>query len=155
MLWNKLGDKVVKRVTTDEDLSLNTSDQFNIITETKTDLKVKTMQVKLKWENCDNVKYQRSVRQNLLRFDTVGLSTNSEIDILQPLAYLNAVLKQAVYDSIPKNKPTVTIKSQRRRCWTQKIQEAMKNCFGGNGAKIVSLDPTNPALQNMIKAKKA
>ena len=50
-----------------------------------------------KWDRCDRDSYRRSIRENLLPFDAFHLSTDSNIDILEPLSHLNAVLKKATY----------------------------------------------------------
>ncbi|MEW8547951.1 MAG: reverse transcriptase family protein, partial [Candidatus Thiodiazotropha sp.] len=163
VLFNRLGEDIVKGVAIEEENALNTSDHRPVYAEISIDVKAKTgaeatvIQIKPKWESCDKRVYQQSIRQNLQKFDTFLPSLTSEIDILQPLAHLNAVLKRATYDSIPNYKPDLKIKNQRRRCWSQKIQAAMKNC------RLVwwewrkageSRNPEDPAYQKMNTAKK-
>ena len=64
----------------------------------------------------------------MLPFDSFQLSTNFSIDILEPLSHLNAVLKQATFDSIPKFKPKLTVNEIKNRPWSKKIHEAVKAC---------------------------
>ena len=133
VLVNKSANKLVQSVAIERHTSLNISDhlpvcaQLNVETSEKVRAEATIIQLKPKWDTCDKTLYKSSINQNLLKFDTSLLSTSSEMDILQPLAHLNAVLKQANYESIPNYKPSLKIKNQRRRCWTQKIQEAMKH----------------------------
>ena len=83
---------------------------------------------KPKWDRCDKDHYRKFMRENLLPFDSFQLSTNSSIDILEPLSHLNAVLKQATFDSIPKFKPELTVKEIKNRPWSKKIHGAVMAC---------------------------
>ena len=66
--------------------------------------------------------------RSLLPFDTFLPSLNSEVDILQPLGHLNAVLKLATSASIPKFKSEITIDQLRNRPWSKRIYDAAKKC---------------------------
>lgn len=132
IFFNKLGDEVAGPVAVERSTSLNTSDhvpvnaQVNVEYSERTRTETTVIQVKPKWDKCDRTAYKTSIKQNLLTFDTFLPSLSADTDILQPLAHLIAVLKQATCESIPNYKPSLKIKKQRR-CWTQKMQDAVKN----------------------------
>ena len=67
---------------------------------------------KPRWDKCDRASYRLSARENLLPFDTFLPNLNGSMDILEPLSHLNAVLKQATFDSIPRFKPELTIQER-------------------------------------------
>ena len=87
----------VRNVTVDNRPSTNTSDHipvigtFHIQNKRTVNQKTKVM-CKPKWEKCDKSTYKRSVRENLLPFDAFLPFATAELDILQPLSHLNAVL---------------------------------------------------------------
>ena len=119
-------------MSVERNIPLNTSDhvpvfaQLSVEAGRKERAETTTVQLKPKWDGCDKHIYKDSIRQNLKQFESFIPSLTEEIDILQPLAHLNAVLKQATRDSIPNHKTSLKIKG-RRRCWTQKMKDAMKN----------------------------
>ena len=123
---------MVKSVSVERNIPLNTSDHVPVFAQLSVEVGRKeraettTVQLKPKWDGCDKRIYKSSIRQNLKQFESFIPSLTEEIDILQPLAHLNAVLKQATRDSIPNHKTSLKIKG-RRRCWTQKMKDAMKN----------------------------
>ena len=132
VLFNIIGDSLVKSVSVERNIPLNTSDHVPVFAQLSVEVGRKeraettTVQLKPKWDGCDKRIYKSSIRQNLKQFESFIPSLTEEIDILQPLAHLNAVLKQATRDSIPNHKTSLKIKG-RRRCWTQKMKDAMKN----------------------------
>ena len=161
IFFSKNGENLVKSVAVERCTSLNTSDHvpvhthINIETCEKSRAVATVIQLKPKWDKCDKIMYKRSIRQNLLSFDTFLPASTAETDILQPLAHLNAVLKQATKDSIPNYKSSMKVKN-KKRCWTQRIQDAMKH------SRLVwwewrkAGEPENqdhPARQRMIEAK--
>ena len=132
VLFNIIGDSLVKSVSVERNIPLNTSDHVPVFAQLSVEVGRKeraettTVQLKPKWDGCDKRIYKSSIRQNLKQFESFTPSLTEEIDILQPLAHLNAVLKQATRDSIPNHKTSLKIKG-RRRCWTQKMKDSMKN----------------------------
>ena len=118
--------------------------------------KIKIM-CKPKWEKCNRTVYRNTVRNQLMPFETFLPSLNSQIDVLQPLSHLNAVLKQATLDSIPKFKPEVIVKELRNRPWSAKIHDAVKNSrlswweWKKSGSPT---DPNDDTVRNMRMAKK-
>ena len=100
---------------------------LNITSNPRTKQKTRLI-CKPKWDKCNRTVYRNSVRNHLTPFDTFLPSLSSHIDVLQPLSHLNAVLKQATYDSIPKFKPEITAKEVRNRPWSTNIHEAVKTC---------------------------
>ena len=135
ILSNSQSNQILKAVTVENETSLNTSDHLpvtgilNLNLSSRTKGKHVTRIVcKPKWDRCDRDSYRRSIRENLLPFDAFHLSTDSNIDILEPLSHLNAVLKKATYDSIPKFRAERIVKEIRSRPWSVRIQEAVKAC---------------------------
>ena len=132
IFFNKLGEELAGPVDIERSTSLNTSDHVPVNALIKIEysersrVEATVIQVKPKCDKCDRTAYKRSIKQNLLKFDSFLPSLTSENDILQPLAHLNAVLKQATCQSIPNYKSNLKLKKQRR-CWTQQMQDAMKN----------------------------
>ena len=121
VLFDKHSKQIVTTVTVDSKTSLNTSDHRPIFGTLSLKLTPKTgdkqaarIMCKPKSDRCDKDNYRKFIRENLLPFDSFQLSTNSSIDILEPLSHLNAVLKQATFDSIPKFKPELTASQARR-----------------------------------------
>ena len=162
IFYNKLGDGVVGSVAVERNTSLNTSDhvpvdaQVNVEYSEKARAETTVIQVKPKWDRCDETAYKRSIRQNLLPFETFLHFLSVEIDILQPVAHLNTVLKQATYESIPNYKSSVKSKKQRR-CWTQKMQDAMKHSrlMWWEWRKAGEPeDPGDPARKKMVETKR-
>ena len=104
--------------------------------------------------------YQTAVRRNLLPFDTFLLSLNSEVDILQPLSHLNAVLKLATSVSIPKFKSEITIRQVRNRPWSKRIYDAAKKCrlewwnWRQSGSPTDPADDTVKCMKSAKKKKK-
>ena len=76
IFYNKLGDGVVGSVAIERNTSLNTSDhvpvnaQVNVEYSEKARAETTVIQVKPKWDKCDKTAYKRSIRQNLLPFET-------------------------------------------------------------------------------------
>ena len=161
IFFNKLGEELAGPVDIERSTSLNTSDHvpvnalINIEYSERSRVEATVIQVKPKWDKCDRTAYKKSIKQNLLKFDSFLPSLTSENNILQPLAHLNAVLKQATSQSILNYKSTLKLKKQRR-CWTQQMQDAMKNsrlmwwewCKAGEPE-----DLGHPARKRMIEAK--
>ena len=135
ILFDKHSKQIVTTVAVDSKTSLNTSDHRPIVgtlslklTPRTGDKQAARIMCKPKWDRCDKDYYRKFVRENLLPFDSFQLSTNSSIDTLEPLSHLNAVLKQATFDSIPKFKPKLTVKEIKNRHCSKKIHEAVKAC---------------------------
>ena len=161
IFFNKLGEELAGPVDIERSTSLNTSDHapvnalINIEYSERSRVEATVIQVKPKWDKCDRTAYKRSIKQNLLKFDSFLPSLTSENDILQPLAHLNAVLKQATSQSIPNYKSNLNLKKQRR-CWTQQMQDAMKNSrlMWWEWRKAGEPeDVGHPARKRMIEAK--
>ena len=161
IFFSKNGENLVKSVAVERCTSLNTSDHvpvhthINIETCEKSRAVATVIQLKPKWAKCDKIMYKRSIRQNLLSFDTFLPASTAETDILQPLAHLNAVLKQATKDSIPNYKSSMKVKN-KKRCWTQRIQDAMKHSRLMWWEWRKAGEPENqdhPARQRMKQAK--
>ena len=153
---------MVGSVAIERNTSLNTSDnvpvnaQVNVEYSEKARAETTVIQVKPKWDKCDETAYKRSIRQNLLPFETFLPFLSAEIDILQPLAHLNTVLKQATYESIPNYKSTLKIKKQRI-CWTQKMQDAIEHSrlMWWEWRKAGEPeDPRDPARKRVVEAKR-
>ena len=122
--------------------ALNTSDHIPVcevlkIATSDTKQVRYSVQCKPKWEKCDSLLYKKSVSHLLKPFDSFFICTNSELEILYPLCHLNAVLKVATMKSIPKYKPIIELKNRKKRPWTEKINDAVKNTDlnGGSGRK--------------------
>ena len=135
ILSNSQSNQILKAVTVENETSLNTSDHLPVTGILNLNLSSRTrgkhvtrIVCKPKWDRCDRDSYRRSIRENLLPFDAFHLSTDSNIDILEPLSHLNAVLKKATYDSIPKFRAERIVKEIRSRPWSARIQEAVKAC---------------------------
>ena len=136
ILFDEHSKQIVTTVAVDSNPPpLNTSDHRPIfgtlslkLTSRTGDKQAARIICKPKWDRCDKDYYRKSIRENLLPFDSFQLSTNSSIDILEPLSHLNAVLKQATFDSIPKFKSELTVKKIKNRPWSKKIHEAVKAC---------------------------
>ena len=112
---------------------------------------------KPKWGKCDKSTYKRSVREKLLPFDAFLPSTTAELDILQPLSHLNAVLKQATISSIPKFKSEVTVRQLHSRPWSVRIHDAIKESrlAWWDWRKLGSpTDPGHASVQHRKAAKK-
>ena len=129
---NHRSKQIMKQVAVDDRSPSNTSDHISVIgtfhiTTKKATLQQTKIMCKPKWDNCDKTSYRNSVRESLLSFDTFLPSHNTDSDILQPLSHLNAVLKQATINSIPKFKPEVTIRRIRSRPWSSGIHDAIKD----------------------------
>ena len=112
---------------------MNTSDHVRVFGVLKTrtkDVLRQNLQItcKPKWDKCDRSAYRRSVRENLWSFDTFLPTLTNEMDILQPLNHLNAVLKQATFNSIPKFRTEISIKEIRNRPWTKQIHDTVRLC---------------------------
>ena len=131
LLFNDKCKDSVRNVAVDNRPPTNTSDHipvigtFNIQNKRTVNQKTKVI-CKPKWEKCDKFIYKRSVRENLLPFDAFLPSTTAELDILQPLSHLDAVLKQATTSSIPKFKSEVTVRQLHSRPWSVRIHDAIK-----------------------------
>ena len=135
ILSNSQSNQILKAVTVENETSLNTSDHLPVTGILNLNLSSRTrgkhvtrIVCKPKWDRCDRDSYRRSIRENLLPFDAFHLSTDSNIDILEPLSHLNAVLKKDTYDSIPKFSAERIVKEIRSRPWSARIQEAVKAC---------------------------
>ena len=76
IFFSKNGENLVKSVAVERCTSLNTSDHvpvhthINIETCEKSRAVATVIQLKPKWDKCDKIMYKRSIRQNLLSFDT-------------------------------------------------------------------------------------
>ena len=163
ILFNMIGDSQVKSVSVESNIPLNTSDhvpvfaQLSVEVGRKDRVETTTVQLKPKWDGCKKHIYKSSIRRNLKQFESFLPSTTEEIDILQPLAHLNTVLKQATRDSIPNRKTSLKIK-RKRRCWTQRMQDAMKNSclMWWEWRKAGKLDDLgDPTQQRMLEARVA
>ena len=133
ILLNSQSRHAVRKISVDSMTVLNTSDHTPVIGTFGIQIKGKIRQnikvtCKPKWDRCDKRVYQAAVRRNLLPFDTFLPSLNSEVDILQSLGHLNAVLKLAISASIPKFKSEITIRQLRNRPWSKRIYDAAKKC---------------------------
>ena len=122
-------------------------DTFSIVSIPLPKQKTKLM-CKLKCEKCNRTVYRNSVRDHLMSFNTFLPSLNEHTRILQPLSYLNAFLKRATCDSIPKFKPKITVKEVRNRSWFTKIHEEMPPTMVGVAKKTGS--PTNTTNDTVI-----
>ena len=163
ILMNNLARHIMKTVSVEHKTAQNTSDHIpvvgtlNIIPDVKRKEKMKLI-CKPKWDKCNKTVYRNTVRDHLLPFDTFLPALNSHIDILQPLSHLNAVLKQAALNSIPKFKPEITVKEIKNRPWSGKISAAVKHCrlawweWKKSGSSTNQNDDT---VKNMRLAKKS
>ncbi|MCG8110719.1 MAG: reverse transcriptase family protein, partial [Candidatus Thiodiazotropha endolucinida] len=131
ILLNSSSKQLVQTVTVDTGSALNTSDHAAVIGTFKIQLKEKadqkvTVVCKAKWNKCEKSIYRETIKEHLLPFDSFLPSLNAEIDILEPLGHLNAVLKKATQDSIPKFKQEMTIRKKKIRPWSERIQDAVR-----------------------------
>ena len=96
----------------------------------------------------------------MLPFDTFLPSLNSEVDILQPLGHLNAVLKLGTSAIIPKFKSEITIRQLRNRSWSKRIYDAAKKCqlewwnWRQSGSLSDPADVTEKCMKSAKKKKK-
>ena len=102
--------------------------------------------------------YKQSINSTLQPFSTFHVQSTSEIDILQPLSHLNAVLNQATSDSIPRHRSEIKTRKLRQRPWSERILQAVKNCrhkwweWRKSGAVR---DPADEHYAAMIRARKS
>ena len=146
MFFNRIGDNILKPV------SVKKKHLYEYLT-----IETTTVQLKPKWDRCNKYICKRSIKPKkiLQQFEVFLRSLTDKIDILQPLAHLNAVLKQATCESIQNHKTSLKIKGQRI-CWIQKMQEVILKvvAYGGSGAKQGNqYDLKGPTRQRMVEAR--
>ena len=132
ILYNKLGSEIVKFVSVESCVALNTSDHVPVHAVLNLEVEQMTpndliMRCKPKWEKCDTNVYERFISGHLKPFSSFGFGNSAEYDILYPLSHLLAILRPASEDSIPSYKSEVRIKKKRQRPWTKQIRMAVKN----------------------------
>ncbi|MEW8546334.1 MAG: reverse transcriptase family protein, partial [Candidatus Thiodiazotropha sp.] len=160
IFFNDRYKDLVKDVSVANWPSSNTSDHIPVIGSLLVPIKRTTNQkmkvtCKPKWEKCDKLVYRNTVREHLLPFDTFLPTVTSEVDILQPLSHLNAVLKQATACSIPKFKTEVSVRQLQSRPWSDKIHDAIKESRLAWWEWRQSGSPTDPMHESVIRRKTA
>ena len=78
LLLNIIGDSLVKSVSVERNIPLNTSDHVPVFAQLSVEVGRKEMvettavQLKPKWDGCDKHIYKSSIRQNLLVFSSIS-----------------------------------------------------------------------------------
>ena len=163
IFYNKIGADIIKLVSVESCVALNTSDHVPVYAISKVEVRQKTpgdlmMRCKPKWEKCDRLGYKTFISKHLQSFRSYKFEGSAEFDILHPLSHLVSVLHLATKDSIPSYKAEVKLKMKKLRPWSEQIFEAVKRSrlawweWKKAGAPQ---DRSDPYVQGMREAKKA